>query len=330
MFKSTLRSKISDPSRGVYFIGTTPPKRTVAAQDMRDIAGKLVQRLLGLEYDGLVVYDIQDETSRNPEPRPFPFCRTHDSRSYSALLREISAQPVITYKSAGEDNRLEFDQWLDTAWSPNGVRDLVLVGSPSTQQRKSFPLNKAYEALQEHPMDFHLGGVAIAERHASKANEHLRLLEKTRQGCEYFITQAVYNPHATIQLCQDYAAECRRLNIQPKRIILTFSPCGSRKTLDFMQWLGISVPQQSRQQILEAQNPLAESIRICRQNLQQIIDACASLDIPLGLNIESLTNRKEEIDGTIRLFKILKATLDLHLAETQLDKFAEPELAEIA
>ena len=330
MFESSLKTKFSDPGRGVYFIGTTPPKRTVAMSEMQTIATKLVKRLENIEYDGLVVYDIQDETSRNPEPRPFPFCRTHDSREYSALLRTTSGLPVITYKSAAEENRLEFDQWLDKAWSPNGVRDLVLVGSPATHQGSNFPLPAAYDALQQHPLDFHLGGVAIAERHASKANEHLRLIEKTRQGCDYFITQAVYNPEATIQLCKDYAAECRRQNLQPKRLILTFSPCGSEKTLDFMQWLGISVPGATRNRILGATNPLAESIRVCRNNLQQIIDACAELGIPLGLNIESLTNRKEEIDGTIRLFKLLKATLELNLAEQHLQDFDTPPLANIA
>ena len=330
MFESSLKTKFSDPGRGVYFIGTTPPKRTVAMMEMQAIAAKLVQRLENIEYDGLVVYDIQDETSRNPEPRPFPFCRTHDSRDYSALLRTTSGLPVITYKSAAEENRLEFDQWLDKAWSPNGVRDLVLVGSPATSQGTNFPLPAAYHALQQHPLDFHLGGVAIAERHASKANEHLRLIEKTHQGCEYFITQAVYNPDATVQLCKDYAAECRRQKLQPKRLILTFSPCGSEKTLNFMQWLGISVPQATREQILGANNPLAESIRVCRNNLQQIIDACAELGIPLGLNIESLTNRKEEIDGTIRLFKLLKATLELNLAEQHLQDFDTLPLANIA
>jgi hypothetical protein len=85
-----------------------------------------------------------------------------------------------------------------------------------------------------------------------------------------------------------------------------------------MEWLGISVPDATRWRILDASNPLAESIRVCRSNLEQILEAVAPLGIPLGLNIESLTNRKDEIDASIRLFKLLKATLDLKLAEQQL------------
>jgi hypothetical protein len=85
-----------------------------------------------------------------------------------------------------------------------------------------------------------------------------------------------------------------------------------------MQWLGISVPEATRYRILDAEKPLAESIRICQNNLEQILDACLPLGLPLGLNIESLTNRKAEIDASIQLYQLLKATLDLRLAERHL------------
>ena len=67
-----------------------------------------------------------------------------------------------------------------------------------------------------------------------------------------------------------------------------------------------------------SQNTLSESIRICRENLDLIIQSCGHLDVPLGLNIESLTNRKEEIDASINLYRLLKATMELNLAEKQI------------
>ena len=115
-----------------------------------------------------------------------------------------------------------------------------------------------------------------------------------------------------------YARECREQGLTPKRVILTFTPCGSAKTLEFMEWLGISVPAATNMRILDAESPLKESIRVCRNNLEQILEAVIPLGIPLGLNIESLTNRKEEIEASIRLFKLLKAILDLRLAENEL------------
>jgi len=41
-------------------------------------------------------------------------------------------------------------------------------------------------------------------------------------------------------------------------------------------------------------------------------------DVRLGLNTESFTNRKEEIDASINLYRLLKAIMELNLAEKQI------------
>lgn len=313
--KLDLRTKFADNSRGVYLFGTTPPKEGTAEEKAQEIADKLLQRLQSVEFDGLIVYDIQDESSRIDKPRPFPFMQTLDPRAYSKLIREKADKPVITYKSVSQRDKASFQSWLDEAWHEYGIRDTVLVGSPSSEGDIKLSLNDAYAALAEHPANFQLGGVTIAERHTSKRNEHTRLINKTDQGCEFFISQAVYDAQATVDMLSSYARQCREDGVKPKRVILTFTPCGSAKTLEFMEWLGISVPEATRFRILDAHSPLQESIRICRNNLEQILEAVLPLGIPVGLNIESLTNRKEEIDASIRLFKLLKSIVDLKLAE---------------
>ena len=316
---SVLRAKSEDATFGVYFIGTTPPREGVALEKVEEVADKLVARFDKIDYDGLIVYDIQDESSRTDIVRPFPFNKTFEPCHYSQILSNKTNKPVITYKSVSSRDADDFNQWLDTSWKEYGVRDIVLVGSPSSQGHKTLSLTDAYQTQQENSNNYYVGGVTIAERHAKKGDEHLRLIEKDRQGCEYFISQAVYDAPATIDMLSSYARECRAQGIRPKRIILTFTPCGSEKTLDFMNWLGISIPEATRWRILESDTPLNESIKVCRNNLNQIIEAVMPLNIPLGLNIESLTNRKEEIDAAIRLYKLLKATLDMALAERELE-----------
>lgn len=316
--KQDLRSKFKDSSRGVYLFGTTPPKEGTTPEATSGIADKLLERLQHVEFDGLIVYDIQDESSRIDQPRPFPFMQTLDPRAYSALIRDKADKPVITYKSVSQRDAASFTQWLDEAWNEYGVRDTVLVGSPSSEGDIKLSLNEAYGVMKDHPAAFQLGGVTIAERHAVKGNEHERLLAKTEQGCEFFVSQAVYNAQATIDMLSSYARQCRELGVEPKRVILTFTPCGSAKTLEFMEWLGISVPEATRHRILDARQPLQESIRVCRNNLEQILEAILPLNIPIGLNIESLTNRKEEIEASIRMFKLLKSIVDLKLAESEL------------
>ena len=65
-----------------------------------------------LVRDGVVVYDIQDETGRTQHPRPFPFVGTVDPRTYSALLQERSGRPTIVYKALGEIDEAGWQAWL--------------------------------------------------------------------------------------------------------------------------------------------------------------------------------------------------------------------------
>ncbi|TMN41291.1 methylenetetrahydrofolate reductase [Pseudoalteromonas sp. S2755] len=314
----TLQEKIIDPNQGVYLIGTTPPKIGTDPEQLKSIAAKLLGRLHEIEYDGVIIYDIQDESSRTQVPRPFPFKHTVDPCEYSQLIRELSHLDVITYKSVAQRDSEAFSNWLSSTKQQYGLNNLVLVGSPSSQGDIKLPLSEAYDVLKHHQDDFFLGGVTIAERHASKRNEHERLIDKTEQGCQFFVSQAVYDAQATIDLITSYARTCKQQGQKPKRIILTFTPCGGEKTLQFMEWLGISVPEATKWRMLDSENTLSESIRICRENLDQILKSCSHLDISLGLNIESLTNRKEEIDASINLYRLLKATMELCLAEKQI------------
>ena len=311
----SLKEKIEDTNQGVYLIGTTPPKIGTDKAQLKTIAEKLLGRLHEIEYDGVIIYDIQDESSRTNQARPFAFKQTVDPREYSHLLRDLSAQDVITYKSVAQRGVGEFKDWLSETKNDYDLQNVVLVGSPSSVGDIKLSLPDAYKALAEQSDDFFLGGVTIAERHSSKRNEHERLIEKTAQGCQFFISQAVYDAQATIELITSYARTCKAQGITPQRIILTFTPCGGEKTLDFMQWLGISVPEATKWRMLDADNTLSESVRICRENLDLILKSCAHLDVPLGLNIESLTNRKEEIDASINLYRLLKAIMELNLAE---------------
>ncbi|MCP4986813.1 MAG: hypothetical protein GY928_12415 [Colwellia sp.] len=316
--QSELQTRYNDINRGVYFIGTTPPKSDTPLDKVTEIAEKLLDRVSDIDVDGLIVYDIQDENSRISKPRPFPFKSTHDTRLYSSLLNKKSTRPVITYKSVVQSNSDDFNQWANEAWQDYGVKDVVLVGSPSKDNSISLPLASAYKTLIDNSHDFFIGGVTIAERHASKKDEHERLIAKHQQGCSFFISQAIYNPQATIDLLTRYAIECQKQGLKPQRIILTFSPCGSKKTLEFIEWLGVNVPEATSLRILNAENPLHESIQNCVNSLQQILDAVRPYDLPLGLNIESLTNRKEEIDGSILLYKLLRSKMDNFLAKKEL------------
>jgi hypothetical protein len=286
--------------------GTTPPRLGTPPEGMAAAAEKLAARLRSLPLDGLVIYDIQDETGRTGLPRPFPFVGTIDPRSYARLMAKDLQKPVVTYKSLGALDEPAWRAWLDES---TDSRFISVVGRPTSGVRYALPLSRAIRIAAEHPARFTVGGVAIAERHSPQRSEAARLLAKGIEGCAYFISQAVYHAPPTQRLLRDYLRDCRGAGVDPRRVILTFAPCGRAKTMAFLRWLGVNVAPETEAAILGASSPLAKSIEICRDNLRRILDGAYRDAIPLGVNVESVSINRDEIDASVELFHVLRETL---------------------
>jgi hypothetical protein len=301
-----LRSKLLDPAQEVLLYGTTPPREGTPHGQIDGAADKLAARLAGLPLDGVVVYDIQDETGRTESPRPFPYIGTVDPRRYAALLKQRLGVPPITYKALGTMDEPQWRAWL--ADSENDVQFLSIVGRPASGVKYPLPLSRAIRIAAMNDK-FIVGGVVIAERHDEQRSEAARLLAKGIEGCGYFISQAVYHADPTQRLLADYLRDCRGAGTQPKRIVLTFAPCGREKTLTFMRWLGVNIAPETARTILGAASPLAKSIEICRDNLRRILDGRYAGQVPLGVNVESVSINRDEIDASVELLHTLRETI---------------------
>jgi 5,10-methylenetetrahydrofolate reductase len=154
-----------------------------------------------------------------------------------------------------------------------------------------------------------MGGIVIAERHADAGGEHERMLRKQDAGCEFFVSQVCYDLDHTRNLLSDYAYGCRDQGLDPRPVVLTLAPCGSMKTLEFMSWLGIDVPGWLRTEITRSGDPLTASYEQCVVNARALIAFCRRLSLPFGVNVESLTNRKIEIDASIDLVREIRNLL---------------------
>jgi hypothetical protein len=304
-----LRAKLPDPAQPVLLYGTTPPRLGTPEEQVSAAAEKLAARLAPLPLDAVVVYDIQDEAGRTAVPRPFPFIQTVDPCHYSALLKARIGRPAIAYKALGTLGEAAWRTWLGDARAVHGVEFLSVVGRPTSGVRYPLSLSSAIRIAAEPAHGLAVGGVVIAERHTSGRSEAARLLAKGLEGCSYFISQTVYHARPTQRLLRDYLRDCRGAGVEPRRIVLTFSPCGREKTLAFLRWLGVNVAPETERSILGAASPLARSIEICRDNLRSILDHPYVKDLPLGINVESVSINRDEIDASIDLFHTLREVL---------------------
>ena len=297
-----LKDKLLDPRSAVLLYGTTPPRAGSDENAVRSAAEKLTARLAALPLDGAVVYDIQDETGRTERPRPFPLTATVDPRDYAKLFDV----PTIVYKALGNVDESGWKAWLDAS---RGRDFLSIVGRPAPG-KYALPLSRAIRLAAAHAAGYTIGGVVIAERHTAERSESARLLAKGIEGCAYFISQAVYHAPPSERLLADYLRDCRGAGVAPRRIVLTFAPVGREKTLAFLRWLGVNVTAETEREILGAARPLAQSIRICRDNLRRILDGKYADQIPLGVNVESVSINRDEIDASVELFHALGEVLE--------------------
>ena len=303
----SLTTILRDPRRFVWLYGTTPTRADVPEAKMHFAAERLGNRARKLQIDGVVVYDIQDETGRTDAERPFPFLPTRESREYARLVRELSGRETICYKCVRNETPQSWRDWLDSAAEEPGFSCLSLVGQPTSRRPETgMSLGDAMAEAKGHAGLFTLGGVAIPERHSPERSESQRLLEKAERGCEYFVSQAIYSPRVTARLLRDYAADCARTGLAPKRIVLTFTPCGNERTLAFMKWLGIAVSEEAERRLETAENKLEESLNICAENLTRVLEEAGDTGVPLGVNVESVSIRKDEIAASVELVQRLK------------------------
>jgi len=294
-----LTARIRSGQGEFLLFAVTPPRRSTPAERLPEIAQATLARLSGLDLDGLVLYDIDDESSRNPAERPFPFSPTVDPSRYRADHLQAWQTPVVVYRAVGKYERASLESWVSEQ-DPDRTLT-VLVGAASSGTSAPVSLADAQSIRAELNPDLLQGGVAIPERHSRRDNEHLRLIAKQEAGCRFFVTQVVYDLNAAKNLVSDYRYECEARGLDPVPIVFTFSVCGSMKTLDFLRWLGVDVPRWIENDLRHAANPLSASLEQAVVTAVELIDYCRRLGVPFGLNVESVSIRREEIEASVEL-----------------------------
>lgn len=302
----SLVNALQDPSRPVFLFGSTPPREGTTIEKAKESCAKFAARSAVLAIDGFIVYDIQDECGRTTMERPFPFRKTMDPALYASFFPAVSAKQCVVYKCVVENSMEDFDAWLDTATKTYHHTAFNFVGAASSSvQYKGPTLATAGNRAVERG-DCKFGCVTIPERHTTKGNEDENMIRKAKLGSEWFITQGIFSADALVSMLNSYGQKCKERGMVPKKVVLTFAPCGRAKTMTFIKWLGMHVPEEVEQRILGAAVPVQESIVVLCELLKNVLLQTGGSGVPLGINVESLSIFKEEIDAAHELFQKLQ------------------------
>lgn len=303
--------KIRKRESGVLLYGITPPKATTPIEKLPSIAEKSINTLQGLDIDALIVYDVQDESTRTTEERPFPFSSALDPFTYTTQYLHALDIPKIIYRPASMFTKEELASWLD------GLKQHkfhpVFVGLPSPDFVPKTTLAEAYETWRrDHQSHSVIGAVTIPERHAVLKDEDIRMMDKVKCGVTHFISQCIFNVAYTRQMLDALVNTCETQKHNVPTIIFTLTICGSLKTLAFMEWLGIHVPEDIKEELKVSTNPAGRSIEIATAIAKELIDYCQQRSIPFGFNIESVAVRKEEVEASLELLDTVNRLLKVN------------------
>lgn len=304
MLKDMIRGKQS----GILTYGMTPPKEDNTTEKIAEIAQKQIDRLKGLDIDALILYDVQEESDRIDQERPFPYTTMLDPELYSKQYLHTLEVPKIIYRCVGKYSENELTQWVQN--EADQQRYTVYVGASSSQQAVKLELADAYRISKQHNENLSFGGVIIPERHMVKNDEHLRVVNKVKQGCDYFISQATYNVEASKNFLSDYYHYCTENEIEMVPILFNLAPCGSTKTLEFMKWLGISIPRWLENELKYSSDVLDKSIQLTTKIFEELFEFGLEKGIPIGCSVESVSTRKVEIEASIQMVRDIKVMLD--------------------
>lgn len=296
---------IADRRPGVLTYGITPPKRSWSPERVHQVAQRQSARIRRLPIDGVIVYDLQDESVRTNVARPFPYQETVDPVDYAYDHLGAVATPKIVYRCVAKLTPDALTRSLDRIASGHGAT--VLVGAASRHQRTVMRLPDAYALRRHAHAGVPTGGVLIGERHRNGRAEHERVLRKVAQGCAFFVTQAVYSSTDTKDVLSDLHVRCAELGQPVPPVLVTLTPCGSERTLMFLRWLGVEVPRWLENELLHAQDTLATSVDLCTSIFLDLWTYASDRGIPLGCNVESVSLNRAEIEASVDLLERVAA-----------------------
>ena len=77
-----------------------------------------------------------------------------------------------------------------------------------------------------------------------------------------------------------------------------------------MKWLGISFPRWLENELRHSSDTLERSIDLCESVLADVQDYAREKHLPIGINVESISIRKSEVEASVELYQRLSSRLD--------------------
>ena len=263
--------------------GIVPPPLNFTQKQYEDYLNYYKDLLDRLNPDIISIYSIQEEKGRNGCARPFPFSPHCNVADFANELQRKNLILYCTNEDEYHENKRQNDHLVMV-----GQKQILLIENKN-ESKKIF------------------GGVLIP----SRDKEVQRIVERQQKyGLQFFTTQILFETRKVCQFLKAYSDECRVLGILPCTLFISFAPFLQRKTKEFLEWLGVEIPEHFATQILEEKNIEERKNKIllfCYNLFSEIVYFCDTnnLNVPLGANVECISRSNHERCLSEEMFTII-------------------------
>ena len=302
------RDKVRKAKRPVVVYEILPPREKDGTLD--SYAEKISSLLSQTHIDAINIPEVHDENERGE--RPVQNLKRAEAREFGRLLQDSVGIEAIVNRVTVHDNFESQKNWIKETFYDYDIENLILVGGESSKiQYEGLSVNSASEYitrdLNSGRFDFFCGGISIPSRKV----ESEKLLKKGSNGIEFFTTQVLYDSKKIKKMLKHYNDLCKKNQVLPRRILLSFAPVSSKKNIDFLKWLGVEIPLQTEKRLIsEDSNMTNESLKIATEILEDILESNEKnkINVPVGLNVEHIMsyNFQHSINMLQELSKIYR------------------------
>ena len=280
-----IKDKIKRPRRPVVVYEILSPREKDGT--LNSYAENISSLLAQTHIDAINIPEVRDESGRGE--RPVKNQLRAEPREFGKLLQDIVGIESIVNRVVVHQTLEKEMVWFEETYNKYEIENLITVGGESRNITYPGPsVNEALEAIKQNlTLDVLCGGISIP----SREKESRKLIEKSKNGSEFFTTQVLYDSSKIIEMISHYQKRCDEQNTFPRRILLSFAPVSSKKNIKFLKWLGVDIPTDTEKYLNENDQIMTErSMEIAINVLNETLTFLNEnkIVVPIGLNVEHI------------------------------------------
>ena len=280
-----IKDKIKRPRRPVVVYEILSPREKDGT--LNSYAENISSLLAQTHIDAINIPEVRDESGRGE--RPVKNQLRAEPREFGKLLQDIVGIESIVNRVVVHQTLEKEMVWFEETYNKYEIENLITVGGESRNITYPGPsVNEALEAIKQNlTLDVLCGGISIP----SREKESRKLIEKSKNGSEFFTTQVLYDSSKIIKMISHYQKRCDEQNTFPRRLLLSFAPVSSKKNIKFLKWLGVDIPTDTEKYLNENDQIMTErSMEIAINVLNETLTFLNEnkIAVPIGLNVEHI------------------------------------------